>query len=258
MNIDFELWLTVSVFISGIISLLDVLIWAPKRRQAAVTKMPLVIEYSRSFFPILLLVLVLRSFVVEPFRIPSGSEKPDLLVGDFIVANKFTYGFRLPVSHTKIIKMGEPKVGDVVVFLWPNDPSIYFIKRVVGVPGDHISYVDKVLYINGVRASQELLGETTDGDRPDESWPVLLKQEDLVGLKHKIYIRPDVPARDFSVTVPPGHYFMMGDNRDDSNDSRYWGFVPEENLIGKAVLIFFSWDGNNYRVRWDRIGEAIH
>lgn len=255
---NFELLLTSAVFLTGLIYLIDIFICAPRRKKKNITKPSILIEYSRSFFPILLLVLLLRSFLAEPFRIPSGSEKPDLLIGDFIVANKFAYGIRLPVLHRKIMAVGEPKRGDVVVFLWPRDTSTYFIKRVIGLPGDVISYKNKVLTINGRLAPLELLGERTDHDGNAKEWPVWLQEENLFGLKHPIYTRPDQPANDFSVQVPKGNYFMMGDNRDNSYDSRYWGFVPEKDLVGKAMWIFFSWNSENNRVRWHRIGMRIH
>lgn len=257
MSFNFEFFLTTAVIISGVIALADILIFAPIRKRKNMGHPSVLIEYARSFFPILLLVLLLRSFLAEPFRIPSGSEKPDLLIGDFIVANKFTYGIRLPVLHKKIIAMGEPKRGDIVVFLWPKDTSTYFIKRVIGLPGDMITYKDKILTINGQVAPQTLLGEQTDHDA-NEKWRVLLKRENLLGVQHDIYLRPDQLATDFSVTVPPGNYFVMGDNRDNSLDSRYWGFVPEKDLIGKAVWVFFSWDNEHHRVRWQRLGMRIH
>lgn len=258
MSFNFEFFLTTAVVISGTIALVDVLVFAPRRQRKKNAHPSVLVEYARSFFPILLLVLLLRSFVAEPFRIPSGSEKPDLLIGDFIVANKFSYGIRLPVLHKKIISIGEPKRADIVVFLWPKDTSTYFIKRVIGLPGDVITYQDKVLRINGQLAPQTLLGEQTDQDGANEQWPVLLKRENLLGVQHDIYVRPDQVATDFSVTVPPGNYFVMGDNRDNSLDSRYWGFVPEKDLIGKAMWVFFSWDNEQHRVRWDRLGMRIY
>ncbi len=257
MSFDFELILTLAVISSGIIYLADVLFLAHKR--AADEKQPLLIEYSRSFFPILLIVLILRSFLAEPFRIPSGSDKPTLLVGDFILVNKYDYGVRLPVLHTKIITMAEPKTGDIFVFRPPFDLSVDYIKRVIGVPGDRISYINKTLYINGQEMPQTAVGEATDeNEKGDMSWPVQIKEENLAGVKHKIYINPAVPAQDFSLVVPPGHYFAMGDNRDNSNDSRYWGFVPEQNLVGKAVFIWLSWDNDHTRLRWSRMGTGIH
>jgi signal peptidase I len=252
---NFELILTSAALITGFIALMDVLIFSSRRENLA--KPSVIIEYSRSFFPILLLVLVIRSFLAEPFRIPSGSEKPDLLVGDFIIASKFTYGIRVPVLHHKIMAIGEPKRGDVVVFLWPRDNATYFVKRVIGLPGDFIVYKNKILTINGQLASQTPLGERTDQDGATKQWPVLLQEENLLGVQHPIYIRPNQPADDFSLQVPPASYFMMGDNRDYSYDSRYWGVVPEKNLVAKAMWIFFSWDSEHNRVRWYRLGSRV-
>lgn len=258
MDFDFELYLTLATLISGVICLIDIFYWAPIRKEKSITKQPILIEYARSFFPILLIVLLLRSFLAEPFRIPSGSEKPGLLVGDFIVANKFAYGLRLPVLRTQLVHVGEPKRGDTTLFRPPRNPSIYYIKRIVGVPGDHISYINKVLYINGVEAKQKFLKQVTDKDDNGNVQTQDMMEEDLMGVKHTIYVRPDRLAEDGSWVVPPGHYFAMGDNRDGSNDSRYWGFVPEHNLVGKAFLIFFSWNNDDHQVRWDRIGMVIH
>lgn len=258
MNFNFELLLTLAVFITGFIVLFDIIFFVHKR-QLTNAKMPILIEYARSFFPILLIVLLLRSFLIEPFRIPTGSDKPTLLVGDFIAANKFIYGLRLPVTHTKIFATKEPQTGDIALLRYPIDPSMNFIKRVIGKPGDRISYINKILYINGKSATQQSIGQTTDIDAAGQSWAVEIKQEDLAGVKHLIYTRPDIPASDFSVTVPANQYFVMGDNRDDSNDSRYWGFVPEENLVGKALLIWLSWSGEKpYYIRWQRLGNLIH
>lgn len=259
MNFNFELILTLAVIISGLIWLIDVIFFAAKRQRRGITKTPMLSEYARSFFPVLLLVLLLRTFLLEPFRIPSGSDKPTLLVGDFLVANKFIYGLRIPVLHTKIVQTNEPQIGDIILFRYPVDPAMNFIKRVIGGPGDRISYTNKVLTVNGKPATQTYLGMETDEDQTgDHSWPVQVIQEDLNGVKHKIYVNPEVPAQDFTVVVPAGEYFAMGDNRDNSNDSRYWGFVPEANLLGKAFAIWFSWDSDIDRVRWNRIGTKIY
>lgn len=258
MDFNFELILTLAVFLSGIIWLLDALFFSARRRNRGIMKEPIIIDYARSFFPVLLLVLLLRTFLAEPFRIPSGSDEPTLLVGDFIVANKFIYGLRLPVAHTKIVKVSDPKIGDIFLFRSPVDPSMNLIKRVIGGPGDHISYLNKVLTVNGRQATQQYIGQAVDYDEVGQSWPVIAMEENLNGIKHKIYVRPDAPAQDFSIVVPPGSYFAMGDNRDDSNDSRYWGFVPEQNLLGKAFAVWLSWDSMSHRVRWDRIGKTIH
>lgn len=254
MSMSFELLLVALVFLTGMIYLSDVT-YLKKHRQGT---MPKTIEYSRSFFPVLLIVLILRSFLVEPFRIPTSSLVPTLLPGDFIASNKFAYGLRLPVLHTKIIKIGEPVNGDIVVLRWPVDPSVNFIKRVIGIPGDKISYINKVLYINGIEQSQIDVGPSNDSDENGNSWPVEIHSEKLNGITHLIYLRNDLPAKDFTLVVPEGNFFVMGDNRDNSADSRVWGFVPEANLIGKAFLIWFSWDSEKNAIRWNRMGTFIN
>ncbi|MDR3490856.1 MAG: signal peptidase I [Gammaproteobacteria bacterium] len=256
MNFNFELILFYAVLISGIIYLLDVLFFAKKRRSP---KMPVIIEYARSFFPILLIVFFLRSFLFEPFRIPSSSLEPTLLVGDFVLVNKFAYGLRLPVLHNKIMEIGEPKRGDIFVFRYPPKPSIDFIKRVIGLPGDHLKYIDKVLYVNGEKIPQELKENLVRVDEQGNKHDAVLKEENLLGVKHVIYQNKDQEKDDFDdVVVPPGMYFAMGDNRDDSADSRFWGFVPEANIIGKAMGVWMSWNSDTDRIRWNRIGTKIH
>jgi signal peptidase I len=250
---NFAFWLVILSFFTGIIYLLDVLIWAPKRKSKQ--KPSRIIEFSRSFFPVFFIVLLLRSFLVEPFRIPSGSLEPTLLVGDFLAVNKFSYGLRLPVLEKKILPIANPKTGEIAVFRWPPDPSYDYIKRVIGVPGDHVSYHNKVLTINGKQMTQTFIEYTTD----ESSGKAVAKyREDLNGVQHDIFVRPDVAAVDFDVEVPAGHYFMMGDNRDDSADSRFWGFVADKYLRGKAFLIWMSWNGQTDMVRWSRLGHLIH
>lgn len=250
---NFALILVILSVISGFIYLLDVLLWAPHRKEKQ--KPGRIIEYSRSFFPIFILVLILRSFLIEPFRIPSGSLEPTLLVGDFVAVNKFIYGLRLPVWEKKIISISHPKTGDVVVFRWPPNPSYDYIKRTIGVPGDKIEYHNKVLSINGKVMKQTFVGYTTD---ESSGQTVAQYRENLNGIEHDIFVRPNAPATDFSVEVPQGHYFMMGDNRDDSADSRFWGFVGDEYLRGKAFIVWMSWNSSTYGVRWSRIGRMIH
>jgi signal peptidase I len=200
---------------------------------------PLPVEYAKSFFPILFGVLVLRSFLFEPFQIPTGSMIPTLNVGDFIVVSKYSYGVRLPVLGTRIIEVDEPKRGDIMVFIPPHDPN-YFIKRVIGLPGDHVRYVDKVIYING---------EAIPQDAPEllEEQGILHSMETIGGVKHDIYTAASQQFNriyDFmppeGIIVPAGHYFMMGDNRDNSSDSRYWGPVSEDNIVGKAVAVWMQ------------------
>lgn len=259
MAIDFPLILTVLVLVAGLICLIDLLFLAKKRKLTA-KKQPVIIEYARSFFPVLLIVWVVRSFIVQPYRVPTGSLEPTVLPGDFIVVKQFAYGVRLPVLNTKIMETKEPKIGDIVLFFWPPDPSVVFVKRVVGTPGDHVVYKNKILTINGKEMPQKLL-DTLENSLKE---PVYKKEEDLMGVKHAIYVKRNDnfavndAANNVDVIVPPGKYFMMGDNRDDSYDSRGWGEVPEKNLIGQAFGIWMSWDAENYRVRWNRIGKAIH
>jgi signal peptidase I len=201
---------------------------------------------------------VLRSFVAEPFRIPSGSMMPTLLVGDFILVNKFAYGLRLPVLDTKIVAIGEPQRGDVVVFRYPEDPSVDYIKRVVGVPGDRVAYRNKILYINGQAMAQTPIGSYVGVGSGVSSSGADLREEDLVGVRHRILVRPGANGVEGEMVIPEGHYFMMGDNRDNSKDSRYFGPVPEGNLVGKAFMIWMNWDGAAGGVDWKRLGETIH
>lgn len=270
MNFNFELILFYAVLVSGLIIVFD-LLFLKKKRQLAhekdttdllsspTEKLPLIIDYGYSFFPVLLLVFCLRSFLFEPFRIPSGSLEPTLLIGDFIVVNKFDYGVRLPVIHKKIFKVGDPKRGDIIVFRWPVNPSVDFIKRVVGVPGDHVKYINKVLYVNGQKISQDAGFYTQHINDSGEVQKVVQKQEDLLGVKHNIYQVPEAGSADFNdIVVPEGMYFTMGDNRDNSADSRYWGFVPDKNIVGKAVVTWLSWDSTHHDVRWKRFGSVVH
>jgi signal peptidase I len=260
MNFNFELILFYATLITGVIALIDLLLLAPKRRaKQPMPAMPIIIDYARAFFPVLLIVFFLRSFFFEPFRIPSGSLEPTLLMGDFILVNKYDYGVRLPVIHKKIYDNGSPARGDIIVFRWPPNPSYDFIKRVIGLPGDHINYINKELTVNGIKAPQTFVQTSTAQDELGGQWSALEKQEDLFGIKHYIYINPEKATRDYlDVVVPPGMYFVMGDNRDDSADSRYWGFVPEQNIVGKAVLVWMSWAGMHDGVRSNRIGKLIH
>jgi signal peptidase I len=259
MDIDFSLVLLVLVMLTGAVALFDRMINAEPRRQAveklkavqqppsealvnaiAVAEQePVVVEYAKSFFPVLLIVLVLRSFLVEPFQIPSGSMIPTLEVGDFILVNKFTYGLRLPVVGTKIVAMNDPKRGEVMVFIPPHD-SRYFIKRVVGLPGDTIRYEDKVLYINDERVVSEPIDQVEIEMPNGMMQSGILLTEKLGEVDHETQIM-NAPSRDGGRTVwvvPEGHYFMMGDNRDNSADSRVWGAVPEQNIVGKAFAVW--------------------
>ena len=262
---DFEIALFIALVVAGVIIYVDKLFGVPKRAVnakrgsgEATLRMPIWVEYSRSFFPVLLAVFLLRAFVVEPFRIPSGSMLPSLFIGDFILVSKFSYGVRLPILKKKLIPMGDPDRGDVMVFRFPRDPKTNFIKRVVGLPGDVVSYHNKRLAINGKPVPIEA-SDLIDWPTKDSSEGRIRSFFERFGEeKHAILIDTLRSANSIRVTVPEGQYFVMGDNRDHSNDSRYWGFVPEEFIVGKAFFIWFSWDsvGDNF-VNWKRIGSFI-
>ncbi len=259
MNFDFALLLVIATAISGVIWLLDSLFFASNRAKKLEDKSqshdPVLVEYAKSFFPVLLVVLVLRSFIIEPFRIPSGSMIPTLKIGDFILVNKFSYGIRLPVIHKKIVEMGSPETGDVAVFRFPQNPSLDYIKRVIGIPGDRITYVNKTLYVNGTQIELEKVGSYTRFGAEEPAQNLLELSESLQGVEHNILISLDRNISNGEWVVPAGHYFVMGDNRDNSNDSRFWGFVPEENLVGKALLIWMNWNSGD--LAWERIGTQI-
>lgn len=249
MSINLALILVVLSAVSGVVVALDTFVWKTleKNTNEKPTVRDTIVEYSRSFFPVLLLVLVIRSFVFEPFRIPSGSMKPTLTEGDFIFVKKFTYGLRLPVTETKIIETGAPKRGDVAVFRLPSDPSINYIKRVIGLPGDRIVYERQRLTING-----ELIAVDAT---PDRFEGVPIYSEDLDGRVHDILIHnPSFSQGDGAWVVPEGHFFMMGDNRDSSKDSRFIGMIAEKYLVGEAVLVWMHWGDMSI---WQRIGTKI-
>ena len=257
---DFALILVIATAVSGLIWAFDLAILKPRRTSLtgndANVGEPVAVEYARSFFPILLLVLVLRSFLFEPFRIPSASMMPTLLEGDFIFVNKFAYGLRLPVVNTKILDIGEPERGDVLVFRLPSDPSVNYIKRVVGLPGDVVTYDagSKQLSINGEAISLELVGPY-DGSRT-----LQLGRETLGDREHDVLHTRGILSRGGTYQVPEGHYFVMGDHRDNSQDSRFneVRFIPEHRLVGRAARVWMNWrrpsDGGP---RWGRIGMGI-
>ncbi|WP_168794806.1 signal peptidase I [Paraburkholderia aromaticivorans] len=285
---NFALILFVLVILTGVAWVADKLVFMPQRRRAAEAavaefdrqqarigerfadenaaqtrarlrddklRQPWWLEYSASFFPVILVVFVVRSFVVEPFKIPSGSMVPTLLVGDFILVNKFDYGIRLPITNTKISEGRPLQRGDVVVFRYPKDESVDYIKRVIGLPGDTVAYQDKQLTINGKPVPETPLPDYLDDERMGYAKQF---EEDLDGRKNAILNNPAVPpfivgaedypyrdnctynARGVICKVPPGNYFMMGDNRDNSADSRYWGFAPDKNVVGRAFFIWMN------------------
>lgn len=249
---NFALFLFLITLVSGVLWAADTFFFRKKRPVGAAE--PVWVEWGASFFPVFLLVFTLRSFVVEPFKIPSGSMIPTLLVGDFILVNKFSYGIRLPVIDKKVVDLDLPKRGDVIVFRYPADPSLDYIKRVVGLPGDKVTYRDKRVYVNGIEATQAPLG-----DFLVQGLKVVPAFEEKLGeVRHRILIEPQAPSevrqrlifphhdncqyntQGVSCVVPEGHYFVMGDNRDNSADSRVWGFVPEHNIVGKAFFVWFN------------------
>ncbi|KAE8758954.1 MULTISPECIES: signal peptidase I [Paraburkholderia] len=285
---NFALILFVLVILTGVAWVADKLVFMPQRRRAAEAvvaefdrqqarvgerfadenaaqtrarlrddklRQPWWLEYSASFFPVILVVFVVRSFVVEPFKIPSGSMVPTLLVGDFILVNKFDYGIRLPITNTKVTEGRPLERGDVVVFRYPKDESVDYIKRVIGLPGDTVAYQDKQLTINGKPVPETPLPDYLDEERLGYAKQF---EENLGGRKNAILNNPAVPpfivgaedypyrdnctynARGVICKVPPGNYFMMGDNRDNSADSRYWGFAPDKNIVGRAFFIWMN------------------
>lgn len=254
MDFDFAIVLVALTFLCGIVWVYDRVSLKPKREERLavasngvtgdlpvnvvedINRVSGWVDTGRSMFPVLLIVLVLRSFLVEPFQIPSGSMLPTLKIGDFILVNKFHYGLRLPVLNTKFVSINDPQRGDVAVFKYPKQPTINYIKRIVGLPGDVIRYQNKTLYINGKVQPQQLLAQLPPM-RPQR----LVVQENLDGVQHQIFRDVQSPSQDMEWTVPEGHYFVVGDNRDNSNDSRYWGFVPDQLLVGKAFAVWMHW-----------------
>lgn len=266
---DFAAILTLLVVVSGVIWAVYSWLLAPARLKskgeladdateeqlAEYYRLPIIVDYARSFFPIFLIVLLLRSFLVEPFRIPSGSMVPTLLVGDFILVNKFVYGIRLPVINKKLIELDTPARGDVVVFRYPLDPSTPFIKRVVGLPGDVVLYKNKALFINGEQIPHIPEGTYVGVRSATVHTGSRLFKEQLDDSDHHIILRPTAQSLSREFTVPPGHYFVLGDNRDNSRDSRFWGYVPDENLVGRAFYIWMNWDKGP---DLGRVGTTIH
>lgn len=250
----FEELIIICTAITGIVSLLSFLYRKAKPRSTKEESWP--IELCRSFFPVFLLVLVLRSFLFEPFRIPSGSMRPTLLEGDFVLVNKYAYGLRLPVVGTTIVPVSKPKMGDIIVFRYGDKD---FIKRVIGVPGDKIVYLDKQLYVNDQKIVNTMVDITQD-----QGMYTIKSTEQLNNIVHNIYEYPQI-ARRYAfadVIVPADSYFVMGDNRSNSADSRVWGFVSDKQILGKAVATWMSWDSESdsqmIPIRWSRIGKSTY
>ena len=257
MDYDFSFFLVIASLVTGIIWGSYVLFLKLSKTDIYGKPEPLLVEYAHSFFPIVFIVLILRSFIAEPFRIPSGSMMPTLLIGDFILVNKFVYGVRLPVLQTKIIEMESPARGDIVVFRYPKNPHVDYIKRVIGLPGDKVSYFGKKIYINGKLSQQVSLGAYQGVGQGSSMSGAEHLVENLTGVEHDILVRQGVSTVKGVFIVPKGQYFVMGDNRDNSNDSRYWGTVPEANLVGKAFFVWMNWDWEYQGIGLDRIGTIL-
>jgi len=282
----FSIFLVILTVASGLIWLADALLWAPKRKEKVaiarantsnaiddetlkqIAPIPSVVDTAQQIFPVIAFVLVLRSFLYEPFQIPSGSMMPTLLVGDFILVEKFTYGLKDPVARKQFYDVGTPERGDVVVFKYPEDPMVDYIKRVVALPGDRVVYRNKRVYIQQACADGEVCTlkpvdlKFENNSEFEFHFSRLNKfSETIDGKTHQILQNPDRPSMEMAYfdqpgtainewVVPEGHYFVLGDNRDNSRDSRFWGFVPEENLVGKAVAIWISFEFEREEGSW--------
>ena len=258
IHFDFEAFLAIASLTTGLLWLIS---YYFRKKNAKLTFMNNAIEQVGSFFPVLIFVLMVRTFVFEPFRIPSSSMMPTLLTGDFIYVNKFAYGLKVPVFHDTILGIGKPERGDIIVFRFPGDQSVDYIKRVVGLPGDKVHYDTrkKELYINGKIVEQELDGPYKGlMDNPDTKG-LIKKYEKLGDKKHMMFTENYKygPTNYLDVTVPEGHYFALGDNRDNSADSRAWGFVPERNLVGRAVFIWMHWRTSDFFEGLKRVGTKL-
>lgn len=261
---DFELVLLLLFVFSGLFWLSDLFYFKNKRENDI---RPIWLEYTAGFFPVIFVVFVIRSFIFEPFNIPSGSMIPTLKIGDLILVNKYEYGLNFPVFDKKILENKKPSRGDVAVFKWPKDKSLDYIKRIVGLPGDQIVYQDKIIKLNGVPITRSKIADYIDSSTYKVSSQYteklgskafnVLTEDDVVD----IYLLNNINLKDMcqriqggiSCKVPLDHYFVLGDNRDNSSDSRYWGFVPKENLVGKAFLVWFNFD-DVLNGRFDRLG----
>ncbi len=267
MHFDFAAIMLSVLLVSGVIWVFDLVgagrkRWAlykkveseqrePSDNEAELLKEPILVDYARSIFSVILIVFIVRSFIFEPFRIPSGSMMPTLVNGDFILVNKFDYGIRIPVIDKKIIDLGSPERGDVVVFRYPDEPHIDYIKRVIGLPGDEIHYEDKRVYVNGEPVGLEPIGDYPGWSDMNEMKGALVLKESLGEIEHEILLDDRRRSQLDTFKVPAGEYFVMGDNRDHSNDSRFWGYVPDENLVGRAFFIWMNFSS------FSRVGSSI-
>tara|TARA_Y100000590_G_scaffold59811_1_gene63609 strand:- start:5030 stop:5776 length:747 start_codon:yes stop_codon:yes gene_type:complete len=246
---DFTVLLVTATLLTGIFSLFTYMKSIPESLYA-------ICEFSKSIFPILLLVLFIRSFIIEPYRIPSGSMIPTLVVGDFILVNKYQYGIKMPITNQILYSNNNPDYGDVIVFQYPLDKRINYIKRVVALPGDRIDYINKQIFINHKKISHKIVSKNEISKKDIGSGKII--EEKLFNNEHMILVDKKTFGQDFSYIVPKATYFVLGDNRDNSNDSRYWGPVPEENLIGEAFMIWMFWNSDSEYSFFDRVGISLN
>ena len=242
-NMDFTLILVVLTLFTGLFSLVKI-------NKPLISQIS---EFSSSIFPVLFVVLLIRSFFIEPYKIPSGSMIPTLMIGDFILVDKNIYGYKLPLTNYTLIQNQTPERGDVAVFKYPENKNINYIKRIIGLPGDLILYKDKSLFVNGIKYNQTKISHNFD--------PIEIA-DGTVSYEHNEYkdyliLNQTNQAFNFKYKVPHDSYFVLGDNRDNSNDSRYWGPVPKENLVGKAFYIWMFWNFDSHYSFFDRVGSHI-
>ncbi|MAJ82339.1 MAG: signal peptidase I [Legionellales bacterium] len=260
INVD---WALLSVAIYAIIfKFIDDRYIIPNQKTDKNKKKPTIkdpyLEIAQDLCWFLIILIIIRSFLIQPYRVPSGSLEPTVDTGDFIMVNQFAYGLKIPILHYELFSIGKPQRGDIALFYYPKDPKKIYVKRIIGLPGDHVVYQNKRLMINGKVMPREDLGWYNNVNQFGVPENVKLFKEDLIGKQHNILLKPFTPDYgQTNIIVPKGQYFVLGDNRDNSNDSRFWGTVPESSFIGKAFLVWLSWDANEWRVRWNRIGTML-
>ena len=250
----------VIIFLSCvIITLVDQFFWRKEREQAN-QAIPKVVDYARSFLFVFFLVIIIRSFLFQAYKVPTGSLEPTVQPVEYLLVSQYAYGLKLPVWRRTIVPIGKPHRGDIALFHWPVNHDFILVKRVVGMPGDHISYMNKTLTINGKPADKHFVKNAKDfaNDTSGPGFDVQIWEENLLGVKHKIFINPSVECRNFKdLVVPQGYYLMMGDNRDNSDDGRYFGFVPEKDFVGKGLCVLISWDPHTKHFRWKRFFTSL-
>lgn len=256
---DFLNILALLTIFSGVITVVDWLLRRRKQSSGDAEKCSLFVEYARSFFPVFLIVLIIRAFLFQPYRVPTGSLEPSVMPGDLIFVTQFNYGLKIPLWDKTIVNIGLPERGQIALFRWPVNPKLTFVKRVIGLPGDHISYINKVFTINGKEAKQTFAGDFQEDLGNGQFRAVKRYLENLNGIQHYILVNPLNPGTNFKdLVVPKGMYMMIGDNRDDSDDSRDWGFVSQHDFIGRALMVWFNIQFSPFSVNWHRIGTRLY